>query len=132
MAQFAIFVDENVPDDIANFLMRMDYEVHLVRDRFVAGTPDHVIAKAADEYGAVVLTYDSDYKRLAGWQLKSPPSRYPNMGLVILSGREEDGLALITSALPEIELMHALVQMRTDTRLLVEVGPNGTYLKRTD
>jgi predicted nuclease of predicted toxin-antitoxin system len=131
MARFTIFVDENVPDDVTEFLQSINYEVYLVRERFPAGTPDQVIANAASEARAVVVTYDSDYKRLAGWQPNSPPTRYPNMGVIMLSGLEAQGRQLITSALPEIEFLYDFVQTRGDKRLLVEVGPNGIFLKRT-
>ena len=75
-----IIADENGDDEIVEFLLERGHDVIRVREQFGEGTPDHVIARAADESRSIVLTSDYDYRRLAGWASRSAPTRYPNMG----------------------------------------------------
>jgi predicted nuclease of predicted toxin-antitoxin system len=128
VALFPVIIDENVPDDIADFFRQHDYAVHLVREQFGAGTPDQVIARAADALHAVIVAWDSDYKRLAGWSSRATTTRYPNMGLIILSGPQHQGLDLIRQHLEDVEFMYQRAQRRTDRRLLIEIGPGGVYV----
>ena len=129
MGRFVLIVDENAPDAIADFFIAQGYTAYLVRDRFGAGTPDRVIARAASEMGAVVVTYDRDYRQLAGWTAKPPNTRYPGMGLIILSGPEPMGADLVRRFLPMIEAAWDLVQGSSDPRLLVELSPSGINVR---
>jgi hypothetical protein len=129
MGRFVLIVDENAPDAIADFFIERGYIAHLVRDRFGAGTPDRVIARAASEMGAVVVTYDRDYRQLAGWTTKPPNTRYPGMGLIVLSGPEPMGVDLVRRFLPMIEAAWDLVQGSSDPRLLVELSPSGINVR---
>jgi hypothetical protein len=129
VGRFVLFIDENAPDAVADFFIRQGYTAYLVRDRFGAGTPDRVIARAASEMGAVVVTYDRDYRQLAGWTTKPPNTRYPGMGLIVLSGPEPMGVDLVRRFLPMIEAAWDLVQGTSDPRLLVELSPSGINVR---
>jgi hypothetical protein len=129
VGRFVLIIDENAPDAIANFFITQGYTAYLVRDRFGAGTPDRVIARAASEMRAVVVTYDRDYRQLVGWTAKPPSTRYPGMGLIVMSGPEPMGVDLIRRFLPMIEVAWDLVQGSSDPRLLVELSPSGINVR---
>lgn len=128
MGSFVVFIDEDCHVNMLEFFESHGYEAYLVRDRFGAGTPDHIIAKAADEIGAVVVTYDADFKRLAGWTTRPPNTRYPNMGVIFMTGLEPDGVMFLEQYMVMIETAHGFVQRRRDPRLLLEVGPRTFHL----
>jgi hypothetical protein len=78
---------------------------------------------------AVVVTYDRDYRRLAGWTTKPPNTRYPGMGLIVLSGPEPMGVEIIRRFLSMIEAAWDLVQGSSDPRLLIELSPSGISVR---
>jgi hypothetical protein len=129
VGRVVLIVDENAPDAIADFFVSHGYTAYLVRERFGAGTPDRVIARAASEMSAVVVTCDRDYRRLAGWTTKPPNTRYPGMGLIVLSGPEPMGVDLIRRFLPMIEAAWDIVQGSSDPRLRVELSPSNITVR---
>lgn len=60
-----VHVDENVPASVAEVFCRRGHNVQHVRDVHARGTPDAAVAKAAIAAGAVVVTWDDDFKKLA-------------------------------------------------------------------
>ena len=61
-----LLIDENVPDQVAAIYRARGHEVLLVRDLFPAGTADEVIARRANDLGAVVVTWNYRHFRALG------------------------------------------------------------------
>lgn len=125
-----IIADENIDDDIVEFLLERGHDVVRVREKFSAGTPDQVIARAADELGAIVLTSDNHFRRLAGWSSTQIPTRYSNMGLILVPG-DGSALALIRAYLDDIEANFRRAQAFDDKRLLIDMSVSGFFVRRT-
>ena len=53
-----------MPDDVADFFRSRQYETLLTREAFATGTPDALLAFAADNEGLIIVTRDKDFKRL--------------------------------------------------------------------
>ena len=59
----AVVLDQNVPPSIAGFLQsrRPDWNIRRVRDFGLSGAADSVIFDWAQQYRAIVITFDEDF-----------------------------------------------------------------------
>lgn len=90
-----LYVDEDVPDSVARFLEQRGHEVALVRERFIhePKIEDYVIARAASEEAAVVVTWSSAHFRSLGTRRRDEGElRYPGMSLIAFECPHPTGL----------------------------------------
>lgn len=118
-----IITDEDVPDDVASFLADRNHEVLLAREHFLLATPDAVIAKAASERGAVVVTWNRrHFKALAKRKRKNGSLSYPGMSVIAFSCSHPRGLARIQTLVSEIEAIHAIRVVRGGVRMIADIS----------
>jgi len=55
-------LDENMPFDLIEFLIKNGYEAHHLKKMKKVGIRNGEVYKIAEEYGSVILTRDSDFK----------------------------------------------------------------------
>ena len=80
-------LDHDVPDEVAQVLKQLGYEVSLVRETLSAAAPDAAIFDHAQENGFVILTCNRNhFLMLARAACEAKPPR-PFAGLVILIRR---------------------------------------------
>jgi predicted nuclease of predicted toxin-antitoxin system len=59
------FIDNCVPDSVAGVLRNAGHEVILLRDSIAPDAPDSFVAAVAELHGAVLVSYDKDFRSLA-------------------------------------------------------------------
>jgi predicted nuclease of predicted toxin-antitoxin system len=118
-----LWLDEMVPRALADFFSERGHEVHLVRDHFAPSTKDPVVAAAVDEQGAVIVTWDKDFRSLA-LRSRREGLRYPSMGLIHLGCNVAKARTRLEKLIDLIELEYERAQARSDSRLLIHVGDN--------
>ncbi|MEA2641644.1 MAG: hypothetical protein QOF51_3038 [Chloroflexota bacterium] len=117
-----ILADENVPDSVAEFFRERGHEVHLVRELFLGGTPDPVIARIGDEMGAIIVTWNhKDFKHLAARIPSGEAARLRNLGRISFRCNEAHGRRRAEELIDLIEFEYAQVQQRHDRRLMIEI-----------
>jgi predicted nuclease of predicted toxin-antitoxin system len=120
MEQLVLLVDENVPTSVTEYLRERGHEIHLVSERFPAGTQDPVIAAAATRMGAVVVTWNhKDFSALAvGKGAKN--TRFPNLSIISFKCKEVDGRARLEAQIEMVETVCSTAQA-SGRRVLIEV-----------
>lgn len=116
-----LLIDENVPDSVARFLRGRGHDVDLVRDSLGQMTPDDFVAWVADDLHAIVVTMDKDFNGLVSRTPKLGRRRFHALGRIALRCRESQALGRIQDFIEEIEREYDRLQVRHDTRLIVEI-----------
>ncbi len=97
-----VITDEDVPDDVGQFLGTRGHEIILVREAFMPGTDDSVIAKAASEQRAVVFTWNKrHFFALAHRKNAKGEPSYPGMSVVGFGCSHVDGLSRISATIDD-------------------------------
>ena len=81
-------LDENVPDQIAEFFRSKGHEVLLTREAFAAGTPDQLLLFASEVEGLIIVSKDKDFRRLKDMLPQGHHRRVTGgAGQILLGGR---------------------------------------------
>ena len=104
MLHATVIIDENVPDEVADFLAARGATVWLARERFGAGTLDPVIAAAAARENALIITIDrKDFIGLAKRHRKDGQLSYAGMSVVTFHLSHPRVLARLRLLIEDIE-----------------------------
>ncbi|HSH78800.1 MAG TPA: DUF5615 family PIN-like protein [Herpetosiphonaceae bacterium] len=121
-----LLIDEHVPDSITNLFRERGHEVRLVRDSGLKGEADHLIVKAANALGAIVVTFN--HRHFASLIARRPTTRegvrYPNAGRISFRCQEVVALQRLREFIDDIELEHAVMQGRGDSRVIISISDN--------
>ncbi len=124
-------VDQNVPDAVPQFLQERGYEVTLIRDVFPTDVEDPVIAKAADDYGAVCVT--NNHKHFKGPLGRRPPvgeRMLRHSSRISFTCRETVARRRLEEHIDSIEFEWQRAQQRSDKRVLIEISERGLFIER--
>jgi predicted nuclease of predicted toxin-antitoxin system len=122
-------LDENVPKDMADMLIRHGHTSVYIRDYVPPGSPDQLVATVAQELNAVLISFDGDFQTIAPRIPKGQRTRFRSLSRIWMRCFEPDGADRLEQALSLVESEFALAQQRADKRMLMQVGTS--YL-RTD
>src|SRR5437879_201398 len=87
-----LLMDENVPDSVSEFFCSRGHEVELARDVFGNRTPDQVIARMGDRFGAIVVTWNRrDFQELASRVPEGGRRLLRTLGLITYQCSEVNG-----------------------------------------
>jgi predicted nuclease of predicted toxin-antitoxin system len=117
-----LLIDENVPASVSDFFRQRGHDVRLVRDLFLPGTADPVIAKLGDELGAIVVTWNHrDFKKLVTRVPKGSGPALRRLGRINFRCNEKNGRRRAEELIDWIEFEYSQVQKKRDKRLIVEI-----------
>ncbi|HEY7031833.1 MAG TPA: DUF5615 family PIN-like protein [Thermomicrobiales bacterium] len=116
-----LIIDENVPDQVADFFRERGHLVIQVRDFLDVGVSDESVASRADELMAVVVTWDRDFKRLVGRVPIGERLRFRRLGRSSFDCRPERGRRRAEQLIDYIEFAYEVESRRRDRRLIVEI-----------
>ncbi len=85
-----IKLDENLPEEVSQFLRQDGHDVATVLDERLGGATDAAVAAAALGEGRMLVTLDRDFADIRSFR----PSEFP--GLVVLRLRRQDPVRLIS------------------------------------
>jgi predicted nuclease of predicted toxin-antitoxin system len=122
-----LLIDENVPNSVVEFLRERGHEIHLVREKLPAGTPDPVIAVIGDRLSAIVVSWDKDFERLVSRVPHGNKTRFRNLGRITFKCKETHGKAQLQKWITHIELHYETCRTEPDFRMIVEI--QGAALK---
>lgn len=78
------FVDQCVPDSVGRTLREAGYETILLREKIATNSPDTLVAAIAEANNAILVTMDSDFKKIAS-QYGIGQSRFRKLSLIQFS-----------------------------------------------
>ena len=120
------FIDNCVPDSVAGVLRNAGHEVILLRDSIAPDAPDWFVAAVAELHGAVLVSYDKDFRSLAP-RIGIGQRRFRKLSRIGFKCSEPQAARRLESALSLIEHEWTLAQSAPDKRIMIEIGP--TYIR---
>jgi predicted nuclease of predicted toxin-antitoxin system len=118
------FVDHCVPDSVGGVLREAGHEVILLRERIAADSPDPLVAAVSEMHGAVLVSLDSDFKRLAPRVPMGERQRFRRLSRIALRCKAPQCAQRLKVCLSLVEHEWALAQLSTDKRMIVDIGPS--------
>lgn len=115
-------LDENVPERVADALRRLEHDVVRSTDIVVGGSPDQVVATAAQEDGRILVSHDKDFKRVERLCSEGQQQRYPTLSRLLLSCPEPASASRLEAFISIVEAEFARVQELEDMRLMMDIG----------
>lgn len=121
MVVMRLVIDENVPESVTTYLRERGHIVEHVRDLFLTSTPDQIIAAVASRRDALVVTWDSDFRRLISRIPKGGGAAVRKLGLIRFRVNESRGRLRAEQVFPAVEAEYERRQGMHDKRLIVEI-----------
>ena len=122
-------LDENVPNSIARFLEADGHAVSFARDLVPLGSPDPVVATMAEEMGAVFVSLDGDFQKIAP-RASFGRRRFRNLSRIWLRCHEPRAAQRMEAAISLIEFEYELAQARSDKRMIIRLGNDHIRMDR--
>jgi predicted nuclease of predicted toxin-antitoxin system len=114
-----VLTDEHVPESVVVLFRECGHEVRYVRDLLATGASDDLVAAAADEISAIVVTWDKGYRRRIR---RTGP--LPNAGRILIQCNPATARDRLATIMDLLAFVHANRQAQEDKRLIVEVREN--------
>jgi predicted nuclease of predicted toxin-antitoxin system len=92
-------IDENISDQVKDYLIKAGHDTHTTRDESLNGKPDEQIAAAAKREQRILLTLDSDFSNI----LRYPPQDY--FGIMVLKLARQDNSSVLRALLKPVEML---------------------------
>lgn len=123
-------LDEGVPISVAEMLERHGHEVEYIRDHVPRGSPDPLVATVAEELGAILVTSDGDFQRIAPRIPLGQRARFRQLSRIWMRCGEPQAAVRLESALDLVLTEFALAQRRSDRRMHMQIGKSFIRIER--
>lgn len=116
------FIDQCVPDSVGDLLRKSKHEVIFLRQEMVPDSPDPLVAAFSEMLGAILVSQDSDFKKLAP-RAGVGKQRFRKLSRIGLGRCQGPHAAKrMGEALSLIEHEWDVAQNRDDKRIIIEIG----------
>jgi predicted nuclease of predicted toxin-antitoxin system len=117
-----LFLDQNVPNSVATVFEEHGHEVIFLRDILPTDTPDQVVADVSETEGAILVTCDKDFKRIAPRIPLGQRQRFQRLSRISLDCPEPQAANRVRAAMSFVEAEYAIAQAANDPRMIVSIG----------
>ena len=117
-----VLLDQNVPDSVAPVFEEHGHEVIFLRDILPTDTSDQVVADVSETEGAILVTCDKDFKRIAPRIPLGQRQRFQRLSRISLDCPEPQAANRVRAAMVFIEAEYAIAQAANDPRMIVTIG----------
>lgn len=114
-------LDHNVPDSVAVALREFGHTVEFVRNILPTDSADPLVATAAEQTGAILVSVDRDFKQIAPRIPKGARIRFKKLSRISIECSEPQAAARMREVMPFIELAWQQAQSKSDKRMLVVI-----------
>lgn len=97
-------------------------EVILLRERIAPDSPDPLVAAVSEMHGAVLISLDSDFKRLAPRVPKGQRQRFRRLSRIGLRCKAPRCAQRLSVVLSLIEHEWMIAQSSADKRMIIDIG----------
>jgi len=115
-------LDENVPRAVADVLRQSGHDVALAADVLAAGSPDQLVATAAEQDNRILVSHDRDMRRIERANSEGARARYEHLSRLFLCCAEPSSAERVRMFMAIIEAEFLRVQDHDDRRMFLEIG----------
>lgn len=120
-----LLIDQNVTQDVADFLKSRGHDVQLSRDLFQPDSPDRLLAVGAAFEGLVVVTHDRDFRRFSSLFPQGFRTRARTLtGRIVIGVDPPKALARVEAMIDLIEMQYSYAVARR-IRFIVKLTDTG-------
>jgi hypothetical protein len=116
------FIDHCVPDSVIRVLRDAGYEVIALRERIAPDSPDPLVAAVSEMHGAVLVSLDTDFRRLAPRVPIGQRQRFRRLSRIGLRCKAPRCAQRLRVSLSLIEHEWVVAQASADRRMILEIG----------
>ena len=120
-----LLLDENVAASVADAFREAGHTVGWVRDIVAAGSEDPLVAKTSELEGAILVSHDRDFRKIAPRIPQGNQGRFRRLSRISFECSEPQAASRARDLMDYIELAWAKAQKRADKRMIVAVGKGG-------
>jgi Domain of unknown function (DUF5615) len=113
---FRFFTDHNVPESIANILLKLGNDVVRLRDVIPINSPDPIVATYAIEAQRILVSWDRDFN-----QQKFQSPRYEKLSRLSMSGPEMNGAERLDAV---FDIVKFAINRASGAPITIRVGSN--------
>lgn len=114
-------LDENVPRSMADMLADKGFEVEYIRDFAPLGAPDPIVATVAEREGAILVSFDGDFHKIAPKFPTGTRARFKRLSRIWMRCDEVDGAARLKSALDLLDFEVTRARLEEDPRVIIHI-----------
>ena len=115
-------LDENVPDSVRRMLIAQGHAARSVREYLVEGSADPLVAAVAEEIGAILVSIDGDFRKIAPRIPVGSRARFRRLSRIALQCSEPQAAKRMQEAMTLIEHEWAIAQKSRDKRMHIVIG----------
>jgi len=112
-----LFLDHNVPDSVARVFAERGHEVVLLRETLPTDSPDQVVATVSERMGAVLVSCDTDFARIAPRIPRGHKARFRRLSRISLACRAPQAARRVDAAMTLIEHEYEIARSSRDGRM---------------
>lgn len=86
------------------------------------GTPDQVVAAASETMGAILVSFDKDFRRIAPRIPSGHRRRFRGLSRIALNCDEPSAAHRVKAAISLVESEYVIAQSNRDQRMIVVIG----------
>jgi hypothetical protein len=116
------FIDHCVPDSVGGVLRDAGHEVILLRERIAQDSPDPLVAAVSEMNDAVLVSLDSDFKRLAPRVPIGQRQRFRKLSRIGLRCKAPQCAQRMKVCLSLVVHEWMEAQRSADKRMIVDIG----------
>ena len=115
-------LDQCVPASVEGVLVEAGHETIWVRNVLPTNSEDEIVAAVAENFGAVLVSMDKDFKKIAPRVPAGHRARFRRLSRVSLDCIEPHAAARCREAMSLVEAEFHLASQRQDPRMIVLIG----------
>lgn len=112
-------LDQNVAKAVADMLFEEGHTCDFSRALIPADAVDPLVAIAAEETGAILVSHDADFNTIAARVVKGHKNRFRKLSRIALQCSEPDAAARLRECLPILQLLLSQAESRPDKRVIL-------------
>jgi hypothetical protein len=119
-----VLLDQCVPDSVAEVFSKYGHDVVFLRNWLPTDSPDQLVATVSETEGAVLVSVDGDFKKIAPRIPMGARSRFRKLSHIRLECSEPQAARRLEDAISFVEAEHALSLGRSDKRMILAISTN--------
>jgi predicted nuclease of predicted toxin-antitoxin system len=123
-------LDENVPRSVEEMLNERGHSVASIREYVLPGSPDQLVAAVTEQADAVLVSHDSDFRKIAPRIPDGQKSRFRRLSMVRMRCEKPRSAERLRAAISLIEFEFEERQRMPDKRMIVTVGKANVTISR--
>jgi len=96
-------LDENVPRSVEDVLTARGHEVASIREHVLPGSPDELVAAVSEYVGAVLVSHDGDFRKIAPRVPDGQRARFRKLSMVRMQCEKPKSVQRMQAAISLIE-----------------------------